>query len=73
MFRDEGTEPSIQFRQRMDERVCRTPTSLILVALPFLLVARIAIIAHHHYAEARCASLSSQIDAMRDLRTTVLH
>ncbi len=69
MFRDEGTEPSVQFRLRMTERVERIPTSLLLTAMPFLAVARIVLILRDHYVRARCSTLSKQIDAYTDLRT----
>jgi hypothetical protein len=68
MFRDEGTEPSIEFKRRMRERVERTPTSLFLVTLLVLVVARLAIIAHHRYFAARCRALSRRIETSTDLR-----
>lgn len=70
MFRDEGTRPSIEFKQRMRERVGRTPTSLVLLALPFLLVARAALVARDRYVRVRCGTLARRITANADLRTT---
>ncbi|MDA0677487.1 MAG: hypothetical protein O2788_05715 [Chloroflexi bacterium] len=69
MFRDEGTEPSIEFKRRMRESVERTPTSLFVVLLLVLLVARLVIIAHHRYIAARCRVLSRRIEASTDLRS----
>ena len=68
MFRDEGSEPSIQFKERMRARVERTPTSLILAALPFLVTARLAVIAHHTYVKSRSKALARRIDPYTDLR-----
>jgi hypothetical protein len=70
MFRDEATEPSIEFNHRMLERVERTPTSLFLVMLLVLMVASLVIIAHHRYFAARCRSMSLRIDTSTDLRAT---
>lgn len=69
MFRDEGTEPSIEFKRRMRERVERTPTSLLVMMVLLLLLARLAIIVHHRYFAARHRSLSDRIESSTDLRT----
>jgi hypothetical protein len=69
MFRDEGTRPSIEFKEHMRARVQRTPTSLIVAALPFLITARLALIAHHYYVRSRCKTLVRQIDPTSDLRS----
>ena len=69
MFRDEGTEPSIEFKRRMRERVERTPTSLFVVMVLVLLLARLAIIVHHRCFAARHRSLSDRIESNTDLRT----
>ena len=69
MFRDEGAEPSIQFKQRMRERVERTPTSIVIAVLPFVITARVAMFARHAYIKAHSKSLTRRINASSDLRT----
>ncbi len=69
MFRDEGTEPSIEFKRHMRERVERTPTQLIVVALPFLATARVALLVRDMYLRSRCETLARRIDGERDLRS----
>jgi hypothetical protein len=68
MFRDEGSEPSIQFKERMRARVERTPTSLIVAVMPFLVTARLAVIAHHTFVKSRSKALARRIDPYTDLR-----
>lgn len=72
MFRDEGTEPSIEFKRRMRERVERTPTSLLVVALPFLAIARLALIVRGAYIKSQCLKLSRKINTSADLRSIAL-
>lgn len=71
MFRDEGAEPSIRFKQRMRERVERTPTSIVVAAAPFVITIKLAVIAKHAFTKARLKSLARRIDASRDLRETI--
>jgi hypothetical protein len=73
MFRDEGAELSIEFKERMRQRVLRTPTSLIVISLPFLLTARIALIGWGYYSRAQLRSMTSRINVTTDLRTTGRH
>ena len=68
MFRDEGTEPVIEFRRRMDHRISRTPTSIVVALLPVAIVARLSLIAHSYYMRSRCLSLARRIDPFTDLR-----
>jgi hypothetical protein len=72
MFRDEGTEPVREFRQRMDRRVMRTPTSIVVAALPFLIMARVSVAAHSYYTRSRCRTLSRRINSSTDLRSVSL-
>ena len=68
MFRDEGTEPVIEFRQRMMRRVTRTPTSIVVAALPLVIVARLSLLARSYYLRNRCNALARRIDPRSDLR-----
>ncbi len=69
MFRDEGTEPSVEFNRRMRERVERTPTELLVIVMPFLAIARVVLIAHSLYMRSRRETLSRQINTNHDLRS----
>lgn len=69
MFRDEGTEPVREFRQRMDRRVMRTPTSIVIAVLPVLIVARLSLVAHSYYTRTRCRALARRINSSTDLRS----
>ena len=69
MFRDEGTEPVREFRQRMDQRVSRMPTSIVVTLLPLAIVARLSLFAHAYYTRSRCLSQARRIDPFTDLRS----
>ena len=72
MFRDEGTEPSIEFKNRMRERVERTPTSLLIVSLPVLAIARAFLVAWSYYTKTRRLAVAERIESARDLRSKLM-
>jgi hypothetical protein len=49
-------------------RVTRTPTSLVVATLPFLLVARLTLTARSYYMRNRCRTLARRINSS-DLRS----
>jgi hypothetical protein len=56
----------------MDRRVMRTPTSIVITVLPFLIMARVSLAAHAYYTRLRQRSLAHRINSYTDLRSVSL-